>query len=61
MPGRIEPGSGGELREARNRFPATDGMAYFNTAAVGLASRALTATLHEEVDAWARTGFDYSR
>ena len=34
-----------DIREARELYPATDSLAYFNTAAVGLASRALALAL----------------
>ncbi len=40
---------------------ATAGRAYFNTAAVGLASRQLAGTYHEFIDEWAAAGLDYSR
>ena len=36
-------------------------MAYFNTAAVGLASRALVAAYRSFIDDWAETGLDYVR
>src|SRR3954451_18056189 len=49
------------IREARSLFPATASTAYFNTAAVGLASRALTDAYHELIDEWSRTGLDYVR
>jgi selenocysteine lyase/cysteine desulfurase len=42
-------------------FPATDYAAYFNTAAVGLASRPLAAAYHDYVDQWTATGLDYVR
>jgi hypothetical protein len=48
-----------DVREARSLFPATDNAAYFNTAAVGLASRALVAAYRSYVDDWAETGLDY--
>lgn len=51
----------GDIRAARRLFPATDQAAYFNTAAVGLASRALVAAYRSFVDDWAETGLDYSR
>jgi cysteine desulfurase / selenocysteine lyase len=47
--------------EARRLFPATAGRAYFNTAAVGLASRRLADTYHEFIDEWATIGLDYGR
>ena len=50
-----------DIGDARRLFPATAGRAYFNTAAVGLASRRLAGTYHEFIDEWAATGLDYSR
>ena len=50
-----------DICDARRLFPATAGRAYFNTAAVGLASRRLAGTYHEFIDEWAVTGLDYSR
>jgi cysteine desulfurase/selenocysteine lyase len=50
-----------EIRAARSLFPATDNVAYFNTAAVGLASRTLAAAYHRFVDEWAENGLDYAR
>ena len=49
------------IGDARRLFPATAGRAYFNTAAVGLASRRLADTYHQFIDEWTATGFDYSR
>jgi len=40
-------------------FLATDGVAYFNTAAVGLASRVLVDAYRRYIDDWAATGLDY--
>jgi selenocysteine lyase/cysteine desulfurase len=51
----------GDVRAARQLFPATETAAYFNTAAVGLASRAVQAAYHRYVDEWAQTGLDYIR
>ncbi len=51
----------GDVRAARRLFPVTSTTAYFNTAAVGLASRALQAAYHRYVDDWAQTGLDYGR
>ncbi len=51
----------GDVRAARGLFPVTSTTAYFNTAAVGLASRALQAAYHRYVDEWAQTGLDYAR
>lgn len=50
-----------DIREARDLFPATATSAYFNTAAVGLASNALTAAYHRYVDEWSEHGLDYTR
>lgn len=50
-----------DVREARKLFPATTTSAYFNTAAVGLASTALTSAAHRFVDEWAAEGLDYTR
>jgi selenocysteine lyase/cysteine desulfurase len=50
-----------DIREARTLFPATATAAYFNTAAVGLASKKLTATYHRYVDDWSAAGLDYVR
>jgi selenocysteine lyase/cysteine desulfurase len=51
----------GDVREARRWFPATDTVAYFNTAAVGLASRMLATAYHRYVDEWTATGPEYVR
>ena len=50
-----------DIREARRLFPATAGRAYFNTAAVGLASRRLADACHAFVEEWANAGLDYRR
>jgi cysteine desulfurase / selenocysteine lyase len=50
-----------DVREARRLFPAADEFAYFNTAAVGLASRSLAARYHAFVDEWTESGLDYAR
>lgn len=50
-----------DISTARRLFPATERLAYLNTAAVGLASTRLTDTYREVVDAWARDGFDFVR
>ena len=50
-----------DVRDARRRFPATRDLAYFNTAATGLASQGLVTALHAAVDDWAAQGFDYGR
>jgi cysteine desulfurase / selenocysteine lyase len=59
--GLADSGRIGDVRAARNQFPATANVAYFNTAAVGLASRALVDAYHSYVDDWAETGLDYVR
>jgi selenocysteine lyase/cysteine desulfurase len=50
-----------DITEARLMFPATQGQAYLNTAAVGLASRRLAQTYHAVVDDWAEHGLDFAR
>ena len=50
-----------DVTEARRLFPATTDRAYFNTAAVGLASSRLAATYHAVVDEWVAQGFDWVR
>ncbi len=50
-----------DIGDARDLFPATAGRAYFNTAAVGLASQRLADTYHEFIDEWAAAGLDYSQ
>jgi cysteine desulfurase/selenocysteine lyase len=61
MDSHADSGAIGDVRAARSLFPATDKAAYFNTAAVGLASRTLLAAYHRYVDAWTETGLDYVR
>ena len=48
-----------DIREARRLFPAAAGRAYFNTAAVGLASRRLADVYHRFVDEWVSAGLDF--
>jgi cysteine desulfurase/selenocysteine lyase len=50
-----------DIHDARRLFPAAAQRAYFNTAAVGLASRQLAEAYHELIDEWAAAGFDYGR
>lgn len=50
-----------DVTEARHLFPATAGRAYFNTAAVGLASHRLAQRYHAVVDEWATDGLDFAR
>ena len=56
-----DPGSRLDIRGARSLFPATGKLAYFNTAAVGLASHALIAAYRSFVDEWAESALDYVR
>jgi cysteine desulfurase / selenocysteine lyase len=49
------------MRAARALFPAAGEVAYFNTAAVGLASTVLTEAQHRFVDEWSANGLDYVR
>src|SRR3954454_25264777 len=59
--GEAVPAARGEgIREARRNFPATVGRAYFNTAAVGLASRQLATTYHQIIDDWTASGLDFT-
>jgi cysteine desulfurase/selenocysteine lyase len=58
----VDSGDGSvDIGEARQLFPATGDRAYFNTAAVGLASGRLRETYHACIDAWASSGFDFVR
>ena len=50
-----------DVREGRRLFPAAAARAYFNTAAVGLASRRLADAYHAFVEEWATKGLDYRR
>jgi cysteine desulfurase/selenocysteine lyase len=50
-----------DVREARALFPATGRAAYFNTAAVSLASTALIDACHREVDGWKEGALDVVR
>src|SRR4051812_597450 len=50
-----------DFARARELFPATRGLAYLNTAAVGLASSRLATAYTDTVAAWASGGFDYVR
>ena len=49
------------IEDARRLFPATGNAAYFDTAAVGLPSRAQIAAVHDYVDDWAEHGLDWMR
>jgi selenocysteine lyase/cysteine desulfurase len=49
------------IGDARGLFPATAGRAYFNTAAVGLASSRLAEAYRAFIDEWAADGLDYTR
>ena len=48
-----------DVREARGLFPAAGRAAYFNTAAVGLASAALIDACRREVEGWREGAFDF--
>ncbi len=61
MSGRADSGPIGDIRDARSLFPATANAAYFNTAAVGLASRTLVAAYRGYLNEWTETGLDYVR
>src|SRR4051794_14464242 len=50
-----------DVRDARSLFPATRNVAYFNTAAVGLASRDLIAAQLAFVGEWEDEALDYVR
>jgi selenocysteine lyase/cysteine desulfurase len=50
-----------DVREARRLFPATERVAYLNTAAVGLASRPLIDAYRGFLDEWAEAPLDYVR
>src|SRR5690349_8145628 len=49
-----------DISEARRRYPATRELAYFNTAAVGLASTAVADAYRRYVDEWTAHGLDYA-
>ena len=57
----LTAGDVADVTEARKLFPATDTVAYFNTAAVGLASSAVAAAYHDYVDEWTELGLDWVR
>jgi selenocysteine lyase/cysteine desulfurase len=59
MGGSSHAASVGDIREARRHFPATTHLAYFNTAAVGLASRRLASAYHAYIDQWTNDGLDF--
>ncbi len=48
------------IRRARELFPATENLAYFNTAAVGLASRALIDAYRHFADEWTTAALDFA-
>src|SRR3954471_12643305 len=50
-----------DIRNARTLFPATRKMAYFNTAAVSLASTALADAYRRYIDHWLTEGLDFPR
>jgi cysteine desulfurase/selenocysteine lyase len=49
-----------DITQARELFPATVDRAYFNTAAIGLASRHLAQTYHAVIDEWVSHGMDFA-
>ena len=51
----------GDVRDARLLYPATEQWAYFNTAAVGLASRSVADAYHAFVTEWMTDGLDFVR
>ena len=51
----------GDIRAARRFYPATEQWAYFNTAAVGLASRSVADAYHAFVSEWTTDGLDFVR
>jgi hypothetical protein len=61
MSGRARAGATGDIRAARSLFPATGKAASFDTAAVGLASRALVAAYRGYLEEWTESGLDYVR
>jgi selenocysteine lyase/cysteine desulfurase len=61
MAGDVVAGDVADVTEARGLFPATDSVAYFNTAAVGLASSATAAAYHRYVNEWTELGLDWVR
>ena len=56
-----DAGSIRDVRSARREFPATEKLAYFNTAAVSLASRALITAYRSYVDEWTEHALDFAR
>jgi cysteine desulfurase/selenocysteine lyase len=51
----------GDVRDARLFYPATEQWAYFNTAAVGLASRSVADAYHAFLSEWMTDGLDFVR
>ena len=51
----------GDVRAARLSYPATEQWAYFNTAAVGLASRSVADAYHAFMSEWMTDGLDFVR
>jgi len=49
------------IMQARTLYPASETIAYFNTAAIGLASTAVAVACHEYLDDWTTNGLDYYR
>jgi selenocysteine lyase/cysteine desulfurase len=50
-----------DVRTARDLFPPTRDLAYFDTAAVGLASQTLARAVRDLVDEWTESALDYDR
>ncbi len=61
MTGLAEHPSSLDIRDARTLYPATESQAYFNTAAVGLASRRMAASYHSFIADWTLEGLDWVR
>jgi len=51
----------GDVRDARLFYPATEQRAYFNTAAVGLATRSVADAYRAFVSEWMTNGLDFVR
>ncbi len=61
MTGLVEHPSSLDIRDARILYPATETQAYFNTSAVGLASRRMAASYHSFIADWTLEGLDWVR
>ena len=53
------PATTPDIRDARSMYPVTESLAYFNTAAVGLASRDLAEAGRRFLDDWVTRGLDF--